>query len=184
MDTKTCPTCSEPFGQRTKESRKAFAGRRYCSRRCFLHTRKRFAICPQCGIEYHASGSGPQRKKFCSGRCYHAFRVRENHPNWKGGGVRVAGGGYVRRVIYPEHPYYEMGRYHSPVSRDVLEHRLVMAEHLGRLLAKNETVHHINGDKTDNRIENLQLRLGRHGSNGKYRCVDCGSHNIESVPLD
>lgn len=39
----------------------------------------------------------------------------------------------------------------------ILEHRLVMSEAIGRPLHKHETVHHINGDRSDNRLENLEL---------------------------
>jgi HNH endonuclease len=42
------------------------------------------------------------------------------------------------------------------------QHRHIMEQHLGRSLYENETVHHKNGVRTDNRIENLEIKVGAH----------------------
>jgi hypothetical protein len=67
------------------------------------------------------------------------------------------GHGYIQVPVYPEDPLYSMawGSEHS--GRRCAEHRLVMARKLGRPLQRGENVHHINGIKTDNRPDNLEL---------------------------
>lgn len=71
---------------------------------------------------------------------------------WKGGRYQFPDG-YIFVKLPRDNPFYEMADQRGYV----FEHRLVMARHLGRPLQRGEIVHHKNGVRDDNRIENLEL---------------------------
>jgi hypothetical protein len=84
----------------------------------------------------------------------------ENNFNWKGG--RYKSRGYVL-ILKPDHPYSNKQGY-------VYEHHLVMEKALNRYLLPTEIVHHINGIKDDNRIENLML-FKNHSEHKKHHLL-------------
>ena len=92
------------------------------------------------------------------------YNSGEKHGQWKGG--RINRDGYIY-VYKPDHPFVGKQGYFA-------EHRLVMEKHLGHFLTKKEVVHHINGDRTDNRIENLELceSHGQHTKNHHPEVVE------------
>lgn len=118
-------------------------------------TRAYIKDCEHCGRP--ALRSIFHRTKYCSRRCgVLASAVRGSKAKsgdrshlWKGG--KIIRNGYVL-VHTPDHPSLK-----GTTRRYVREHRLVMEKKLGRLLNRNEVVHHINGVKDDNQPENLEL---------------------------
>lgn len=180
-----CEVCGKEFVPRTS------AGR-HCSGSCYHKSRKQAAPtkpCEACGTTFsRRTKSGrliaPSRwakMRYCS-ECFPANRGGNNHSRWQGGdkvGQYVNPDGYVSVKLRPHHPFYAMAN----SAERVFEHRLVMAEFLGRPLTQHETVHHINGDRQDNRLENLQLRNGRHGKGRHLRCRACGSSDIEHLTI-
>ena len=124
-----------------------------------------------------------KNKIFCSLKCYWKSdavkkNFKENKYNWKGGRIKDRKG-YINIRVY-NHPFAHSRGY-------IMEHRLVMEKKLGRYLTKEEDVHHINGIKDDNRIENLELI--EHGYHTTYEqkngnpdrwardydaCISCG----------
>lgn len=135
----------------------------------------------------HKQFKGRKENKYCSRKCFnisHSIYMKENNvakslearlkislakkgannAMWENGRIKTDGG-YIL-IHSPEYPCRRNKGY-------VLEHRLVMEKHIGRYLFPHEVVHHINGIKTDNRIENLALCATpqeHHNFHKKFNC--------------
>ena len=104
--------------------------------------------CEVCGIAVSRYPYEFGERCYCSPQCYAIGNTMTNNKNWKGGRIKTKAG-YIL-IHQPNHPNADKNGY-------VFEHRLVLEKKLGRLLTKNETSHHINHIRDDNREDNLML---------------------------
>ena len=102
-----------------------------------------FSDCKKCGKKLTV-------RKSKTGLCHNCFMeqaVGGKGLHWKGGTKN--NNGYTM-ILCPNHPNCDQQGY-------VREHHLIIEKKLKRYLLKGEIVHHLNGIKNDNRIENLKL---------------------------
>lgn len=134
---------------------------------------------------YCACGCGQQRPRFNKQGIerrfikYHSHLKGKNHWNY-GDGTKINDKGY-RLVKKPDHP-------HANSSGYVYEHRLVYEEYHRCCLLRYADIHHINGNRLDNRIENLQpLSHSQHLSvtfkkdMSDRTCSECGNSTTYKV---
>lgn len=165
----TCKICNKTFTYKPaylNAYRKKFGkDPLYCSTECGglgrrLPAERWQVSCIQCGkpmpIQRKPGGTVNRQKRLCSTECRSLFRrlgYQTRHPEQQPT-TREQANGYIR-IIVP-------GKDGEP-SRHTFEHRYVMEQHLGRKLYPEETVHHRDGNRQHNLIENLELFSSRHG---------------------
>ncbi len=146
--------------------------------------------CKVCGKAVYIHPCRVGIRKTCSRKCGDITRAKagrfsklgSKNPNWNGGRFPNKKGYWVLNFnVLPQadqEMYAGMAYKKSQRGRGyILEHRYLMARRVGRPLERNELVHHLNGIRSDNRLENLELldmRLHSRGHGSQAKCPRCG----------
>lgn len=144
-----CENCGKVFWASEYQVAKGKA--KFHSRECWRENRKKgseWRSCLQCGKRFWANPSTVKsgRGKCCSRACSSKSQRVER---------MITTQGYVL-VECERHP-------RAKKTGKVLEHILIVEQDIGRLLRKDERIHHLNGKREDNRIDNLEIRrVGTH----------------------
>lgn len=171
MEDKVCRYCDKHFTKRKGTGFDEWKKRIYCSRDCyFLHIGQRvhYSKCQVCGEQIQLVPSKTYRTKYCSLKCRDEDWKNNSpiggkkHWNWNGGRKKLSDYIYIQCKRHPNAIAYGY----------MAEHRLVMEKKIGRYLTANEEVHHKNGIKTDNRIENLEIVV-KEKHFGVVKCPHC-----------
>jgi len=115
--------------------------------------------CLDCGKERWVELANNKPRRLRCKTCWGNIAKKNLKPNVKGGNPRHWKGGtrkndgYIGIFIRPNDFFYSMADHDGYI----LEHRLIMAKHLGRCLQFWEVVHHKNGIREDNKLNNLML---------------------------
>lgn len=149
-----------------------------CSYSAVLHARNKFGIKIKetDGKKRHreydmsAVSKASYKKKYPNGR------FGELASNWRGGRRPGGAKGAYIRVYVKEHPF--------AVNGYVMEHRLVIEKSIGRYLTRKEQVHHRNGDKKDNRLENLELHADASSHQQRHAEVEAENNHLKKLLED
>lgn len=144
-----CSQCNKPI-KRRPPSWKNKCKRVFCSKKCFYEAGRIKRSCLKCKKIFFITKFNAKHGRgiYCSRKCVlSSIFNKEKNPRWNGG--RRIQSGYIF-LASPDHPYKSYSGY-------VAEHRLVMEKKISRYLLPSEVVHHIDGNRSNNKIENLQL---------------------------
>lgn len=133
-----CKNCGVHFFVNSSETRVKRGEVHYCSLKCRDEGLKRGKMikCKNCGKEFYST-----RNDFCSKKCVYEYRKKT----------------YDHHKIYEENGY--LVRYEGGYNKkgNVKIHREVVEKAIGRRLRPDEVVHHTDGDRKNNKLENLQV---------------------------